>query len=245
MHGRVVAVVGATGAIGSAVCREFAAAGAACVVTYRRDQSAAARLIESLPGSGHWSAHADVEDRHTLDEVAASIAARHGRLDALVNCAGTTRFVPHQDLDGLDDELIDRIFRVNWRGPFAAIRACRALLAAGDGGLVINVSSMAGTTALGSNVAYCASKAAVDSMTKSLARALAPSIRVVSLAPGLVDTDFVKGIDAAWRDDQIRRTPMGRLATPAEIGAAALAIATHFPFSTGCMFPVDGGRHLV
>jgi 3-oxoacyl-[acyl-carrier protein] reductase len=162
----------------------------------------------------------------------------------LVNCAGITRYVPHTDLDALDDKLIDDIFRVNWRGPFAAVRAFRKMLAAGEGGLVINISSIAGVTAMGSNVAYCASKAALDSMTKSLARALAPEIRVVSVSPGLVDTDFVKGLDKKWRDEQAARTPLKRLATADEIGAATLAVVTHFGYSTGCIFPVDGGRPL-
>jgi len=110
--------------------------------------------------------------------------------------------------------------------------------------LVINISSIAGVTAMGSNVAYCASKAALDSMTKSLARALAPEIRVVSVSPGLVDTDFVKGLDQKWRDEQAARTPLKRLATADEIGAATLAVVTHFRYSTGCIFQVDGGRPL-
>ena len=105
----------------------------------------------------------------------------------LVNNAGVTRPVPHDDLDALDDELIDHIFQVNWRGAFATVRALRPLLAAGAGGVVVNISSVAGQTGLGSNIAYCASKAAMDSMTRSLARALAPQIRVVSVAPGWVE----------------------------------------------------------
>jgi 3-oxoacyl-[acyl-carrier protein] reductase len=109
--------------------------------------------------------------------------------------------------------------------------------------LVINVSSTAAVTAMGSNVMYCASKAALDNMTKSLARALAPTIRVVSLAPGLVDTDFIKKMDPGWRDEQAARTPLGRLASPEEIGRAALAIVS-MSFTTGAIIPVDGGRPL-
>lgn len=97
---------------------------------------------------------------------------------------------------------------------------------------------------MGSNVAYCASKAALDCMTKSLARALAPRIRVVSVSPGLVDTEFVRGLDQRWRDEQAARTPLGRLARPEEIGAAVLAVATALNYSNGCIIPVDGGRPL-
>jgi 3-oxoacyl-[acyl-carrier protein] reductase len=124
------------------------------------------------------------------------------------------------------------------------VRAFRRLLHLTRSGLVINISSIAGATGMGSNVAYCASKAALDAMTKSLARALAPEIRVVSVSPGLVDTEFVKGLDQRWRDEQAARTPLKRLATPAEIGAAVLAVATLLPYSNGCIIAVDGGRPL-
>jgi 3-oxoacyl-[acyl-carrier protein] reductase len=244
MKDQVAVVIGGSGAIGSAISRHFAGAGATCVVTYNRGEQAARELVASLPGTGHWSTHVPVDDSASLVTLAAEVEAKLGRLDVLVNCAGITRYVPHPQLDDLDDELIDDIFRVNVRGPFAAVRAFRKLLAAGGNGLVVNISSIAGVTAMGSNIAYCASKAALDSMTKSLARALAPQIRVVSVSPGLVDTDFVKGLDKKWRDEQALRTPLRRLASADEIGAATLAMITHFPYSTGCIFPVDGGRPL-
>lgn len=244
MKNQVAVVVGGSGAIGSAICRHFAAEGATCVVTYNRGRDAARELLTGLPDGGHWAANVPIDDSEALKILADDVAAKHGRLDVLVNCAGITRFVPHPDLDALDDQLIDDIFRVNCRGALAAVRAFRSLLAAGEGGLVINISSIAGVTAMGSNIAYCASKAALDSMTKSLARALAPEIRVVSVSPGLVDTDFVKNLDQKWRDEQAGRTPLKRLATADEIGAAALAVVTHLKYSTGCIIPIDGGRPL-
>ena len=150
----------------------------------------------------------------------------------------------HADLDGLDDALIDDILAVNVRGVIAATRAFRPLLAREGRGLVVNISSIAGTSAMGSNIAYCASKAAVDNLTKSLARALAPAIRVVSVAPGLVDTEFVKGLDEGWRNRQVELTPLGRLSHPDEVGDAVVAVATLLPFTTGAVIPVDGGRPL-
>lgn len=178
------------------------------------------------------------------EQVAARVAARrHSRCDLLVNCAGTTRFVPHADLELLDDGLIDEVFRTNWRGAFAAVRAFRPLLEQ-HGGLVVNISSVAAILGTGSNVAYCASKAAMDCMTRSLARALAPRIRVVSVSPGLVGTEFIKNLDPAWRKDQLARTPLGRLVQPEEIGDAVLAAATLLQPLTGCIIPVDGGRPL-
>ena len=244
LQGQVCVVTGGSGAIGSAICRHFADAGATCVVTYNKGERAANDLLAALPGKGHWSARVPVDDTAALSALAGRVQTENGRLDILVNCAGITRFVPHADLDALDDQLIDEIFRVNWRGPFAAVRAFRKLLAASGDGLVVNISSIAGVTAMGSNVAYCASKAALDSMTKSLARALAPEIRVVSVSPGLVDTDFVKNLDKKWRDEQAVRTPLKRLATADEIGAATLSVATHLKYSTGCIIAIDGGRPL-
>jgi 3-oxoacyl-[acyl-carrier protein] reductase len=244
LAGKVAVVIGGSGGIGSEICRHLTQAGATVVFTYRTGREAAQRLQASLPGGGHWAKQVAVDDSAGLKILAAEVEAKHGRCDVLVNCAGITRFVPHADLDALDDQIIDDIFRVNWRGAFAAVRAFRALLKATGSGLVVNISSIAGVTGMGSNVAYCASKAALDSMTKSLARALAPQIRVVSVSPGLVDTEFVKGLDQQWRDEQAARTPLKRLASPAEIGAAVLAVATLLPYSNGCIIAVDGGRPL-
>lgn len=246
LDGKVALVTGGAGGLGSAICRALATAGASVVVGYHRSADAAAGLAAGLPAvaGGHCALPAPVTDSAALARLAADIGRCHGRLDILVNCAGTTRFVAHDDLDGLDDALIDDILATNVRGPFAAVRALRPLLAANGAGLVVNISSIAATTAMGSNVMYCASKAALDNMTRSLARALAPGVRVVSVAPGLVDTDFVRGIDAGWRDAQVARTPLGRLAAAGDVAQAVLAAATHLPFSTGIVLPVDGGRAL-
>jgi 3-oxoacyl-[acyl-carrier protein] reductase len=244
LAGKVVVVTGGSGGIGREICRALAEAEAAVVFTYNRSREAAAALQKSLPGLGHWAKQLAVDDSAGLKILAAEVELRNGRCDVLVNCAGITRFVPHSDLDALDDQLIDDIFRVNWRGAFAAVRAFRPLLKQSGSGLVVNISSIAGVTGMGSNVAYCASKAAMDAMTKSLARALAPEIRVVSVSPGLVDTEFVRGLDQNWRDEQASRTPLRRLATPREVGTAVLAAATLLPYSNGCIIPVDGGRPL-
>lgn len=240
---RVAVVIGATGGIGAAVCRALAGAGCRVAVVFRRNPAAADALADTLPGSGHSTMQADVTDSASLDRLAERLGARVGSVDILVNSAGMTRFVPHADLQALDDALIDEIFRTNWRGPFAAIRALQGLLERSGRGVAINISSIAATSGVGSNVAYCASKAALNTMTVSLARALAPAIRVVSIAPGLVDTDFIKGLDPAWRQEQARRTPLGRLVVADEVGQAVVAAAT-LTAATGCTFVVDGGRLL-
>ena len=243
----VVLVTGGTGGLGSAICEAFAGTGASVAVGYRSSEARARQLVASLPGSGHGGVRVDVTDRTSLDAAARTLKDHFGGCDVLVNCAGTTRFVPHDDLQSLDDELADEILRTNVRGAFAAVRAMRALLDRSrrpGGGVVVSISSIAAVTAMGSNVMYCASKAALDNMTKSLARALAPSIRVVSVSPGLVDTEFVAGLDPTWRAEQEARTPLGRLATAAEIAAAVLAVADRLVFTTGSVIAVDGGRAL-
>lgn len=246
LNGRVAVVTGGAGSIGAAICHRLAASGVTVVVGYNSSKEAAERLVGELPPAGlpHFSFPAVVTDSAALGRLAREVEERLGRCDILVNCAGTTRFVPHNDLDGLDDELFDQIFATNVRGPFASTRALSALLKRSDDGLVVNISSIAAVTAMGSNVAYCASKAAVDNMTRSLARALAPAIRVVSVSPGLADTAFISKLDGAWRDDQAARTPLKRLAEPDEVAEAVLAVASHLTFTTGAVIPVDGGRPL-
>jgi 3-oxoacyl-[acyl-carrier protein] reductase len=152
--------------------------------------------------------------------------------------------VDHADLDSLTDAWIDRIFRVNWRGPFAMIRACKPLLEKGDGGTVVNISSIAGLTGVGSNVAYCASKAALDSLARSLGRSLAPKIRVVSVSPGVVLGEYAKRLDPTWIQVQIENTPLKRLATPEDVAETVWAVHTKLTMMTGVIVQVDGGRPL-
>lgn len=246
LAGKVAFVAGGTGGIGAPVCEALAANGAAVLAGYRRSQEAAEALVSRLPQAAfpHAAVRAPVTDSAALKELAAEIDRRYGRCDILVNCAGITRFVAHACLDELDDALIDDILATNVRGAFATVRALAALLKRTGGALVVNMSSIAGVTAVGSNVIYCASKAALDNMTKSLARALAPDIRVVSVSPGLVDTEFVKKLDRSWRDAQAAQTPLKRLAVPREVADAVVALATTLTFTTGGIIPIDGGRPL-
>jgi 3-oxoacyl-[acyl-carrier protein] reductase len=243
----VAVVTGGAGSIGSVICAGLAREGFHVVVGYNRSAQKAQSLAASLPGDGHAALPAPVTDTAALAGLAAEIGRRYGVCDVLVNCAGVTRFVPHSDLEGLDDALIDNILATNVRGVFAAVRALRPLLEKSKqpgGAVVVNISSIAALTAMGSNVMYCASKAAVDNMTKSLGRALAPRIRVVSVAPGVVDNDFIRSMDARWLEEQVSRTPLKRLAAPEEVSAAVIAAIKQLTFATGAVIPVDGGRPL-
>ncbi|CAN7443294.1 SDR family NAD(P)-dependent oxidoreductase [Rhizobium sp. LjRoot30] len=243
LDGKTAFVTGGAGGLGKAICIALAKSGARVAVGYNTAAKAEA-LVAALPGEGHLAVHAPVTDTPALASAAERLQAEFGALDILVNCAGITRFVAHGDLDALDDALIDDILSVNVRGVIAVTRAMLPLLREGGEGLVVNISSIAANTAMGSNIAYCASKAAVDNLTKSLGRALAPQVRVVSVAPGLVDTEFVQSLDVSWRNQQAERTPLKRLADPDEVAQAVIAAATTLTFMTGAVIPVDGGRPL-
>lgn len=242
---RVALVTGGTGGIGKAICVALAEAGANVIVGYNRSGDAARSLVGALPevAGGHMAVQAQVTSSRSLKELRRAIEQRFGHVDIVVNCAGTTRFVAHSDLNGLDDQLIDEILATNVRGPFAVVRAMLPLLRLSQHAVVVNISSIASVTANGSNVIYCASKAALDNMTKSLARALAPTIRVLAVSPGLVDTEFIANLDAQWRNEQVARTPLKSLATPRHVAEAVVA-ATQLSFTTGAVIPVDGGRPL-
>lgn len=245
MTDQVALVTGGGGGIGSAICRALADAGARVIINYNSNRDKAQAALDSLVGSGHAIFQSSVKDKSSLDQMAAQVEDQHGALDLLVNNAGVTKPVAHDDLDGLDDETIDHIFQTNVRGAFACTRAFRQLLERDGGGTVVNISSVAAQTAVGSNVAYCASKAAINSMTMSLARALAPRIRVVAVSPGWVWGEYAARFPEDYIREQISRTPLNRIAQPEDVAAAVLAVATQLTFSTGCIIPVDGGRPLL
>jgi 3-oxoacyl-[acyl-carrier protein] reductase len=247
MKGKVVLVVGGAGSIGAVSAKLFAELGARVAISHRNvpeEAEAAATVVQSLPGEGHAALSADVAQTDTLIALRGEIERRYGRLDVLVNAAGFTKPVPHADLEALDDELIDRMFAVNWRGQFAAIRTFAPLLKASQDGLIVSISSIAGTNGIGSSIAYCAAKAGIDVMTKSLARVLAPEVRVLAVAPGVVDTGFVPGRGADFNAKTAATTPLKRIATAEDIASAIVACATQLGFATGTTFVVDGGRSL-
>jgi 3-oxoacyl-[acyl-carrier protein] reductase len=240
---KLALVTGGSGGIGAAICHKLAKSGYRIVFTFNSNQSAAEQVLDSLEGTGHAMYQLNVEDSAAISALAAQVQETSQSLDLLVNCAGMTKFVPHSDLNSLNDELIDKIFRVNVRAPFAMVRAFEPALRNANG-CVVNITSIAAQTAMGSNVAYCASKSAIENMTRSLARALSPDIRVLAVAPGLVDTEFVKGLDDEWRDAQEQSTPLKRLANDEEVANAVFAAAELLTFSTGNTIAVDGGRPL-
>lgn len=239
-------ITGGSGEIGSAICRKFAENGYDVIITYNSNTAKAEKLLNSLPAGNHALFQTSNIDSKQIAKMRDAVQKKYGKLDVLVNNAGITTPVPHADLEGLTDEWIDKIMQTNFRGSFAMVRALKELLAKSTEktALIVNISSIAGIYGIGSNVAYCASKAALDSMTRSLARALAPKIRVISVSPGFVEGEYTKSFDPAFLKNQKENTPLERFATGSDVADAVFATAAHLTFSTGSIITVDGGRLL-
>jgi 3-oxoacyl-[acyl-carrier protein] reductase len=243
LDGLVAVIAGGMGAIGRASAERLAALGAHVVVLHRGDAQAAREFLATLPGE-HEQVVASITDSAQLNAAARQVRERFGRADILINTAGFTKPVPAADLEGLTDELIDAIFEANWRGVFATIRSFLPLLQESGDGLVVNVSSIAGFTGAGSNLAYAAAKAGIDALGKGLARSLAPTVRVLTVSPGVVDSGFVPGRGADFNQKTGATMPLKRVGTAQDVAAAIEACATTLRFSTGNTIIVDGGRSL-
>jgi 3-oxoacyl-[acyl-carrier protein] reductase len=250
-------VTGSASGLGAATAAILARGGARIVVNYSSSQKEAEQTADlcRTAGAEVIVVQGDVARDEDCRKIVAAAAA-WGRLDALVNNAGTTKHVPHDNLDGLSAEDFQRIFGVNTIGPFQMVRAARALLqagakAAGRAAAVVNVSSIAGISGVGSSIAYAASKGALNTMTLSLSRALAPAIRVNTVCPGYIDTPwFTKGRGEAGakqvRDAVVAKVPL-KLASSAE-DIAQLVCFLALPASgsmTGEVVRMDAGMHLI
>lgn len=240
----VAVVTGASSGIGRACAVRLAASGARVVVGYNANADAAQEVVESLAGTGHVALRISIGEAESVNAAAREISARFGRVDALVNNGGFTRPLPLDDLDGLTDELFDDVVRVNLRGPFAMVRALRPLLEIPAKSVIVNVSSIAARTGVGSNLAYCAAKAGVDALTIGLAKVLAPKIRVLAVAPAGVDTGFVAGRTHERLQAVAEGLPLRHLTTPDDVARAVMACVTELTSATGISIPVDEGRHL-
>jgi len=244
LKGKVAVVTGGSNGIGAAAAQMLAAAGASVVVGYNKGLDRAQKVVDALPGKGHRAQQVVLEDSATMKKAADEVRAAYGRCDVLINSAGFTQPVPHANLEGLTDALMDSVLIANVRGPFAMIRAFAPLLKASHDATVVNVSSISGFTGSGSSVAYCAAKAALDTMTRSLGRALGPDIRVLCVSPGAVNTDFVPGRTPVQLEKVAQGTPLKKIVQPEDVARAILACVTLLKVTTGAIIVCDGGRFL-
>ena len=242
---KVALVTGSATGIGRACALRFAEKGFDVVVNYSRSEAEAGetlRLVEGCRVRG-LLVQCDVGSDAAVRNMLQTIDREFGRLDVLVNNAGTTWFIDHKNLEEMTEEKWDRILQVNLKGPFFCIRAALPLMRKSGGGAVVNVSSVAGLGGDGSSIAYAASKGALNTMTKSLARALGPEILVNAVCPGPVDTRWLRAVMSA--EELEKRTshfPMQRPALPEDIADAVVYLATATSLTTGQCLVVDGGR---
>jgi 3-oxoacyl-[acyl-carrier protein] reductase len=245
LKGKVAVVTGASNGIGAAAAKALAQAGGRVVVGYNRGADRAQRVMAGLPGSGHRIQQMVLEDSATLNKAADDVRAAYGRCDVLINSAGFTKPVPHPNLDALTDELMDSVLIANVRGPFATIRAFAPLMRETKDAVVLNVSSIAGFNGAGSSIAYAASKAALDTMTMSLGRALGPEIRFMAVSPGAVNTDFVAGRTEEHLKKQAEISPLKHLVQPEDVARTIMGCVLYLKDTTGARIVCDGGRFLV
>lgn len=244
LGGKVAFITGASSGIGRAAARALAAEGATIVIGYFSGADRAEQVRATLPGDGHLALKLDIADVASVSAAAAEIGRRFGRLDILVNSGGATQPIAHDDLETLDDALFAKYLHLNAAGPFSVIRHTMPLLQASGDAVVVNVSSISAFTGSGSNIAYCAAKAALDTMTMSLARAFGPEVRFLCVSPAAVATDFVAGRGRARLEKLAEATPLKRVVEPEDVADAILACVTHLKTATGTTIVVDAGRHL-
>jgi ketoreductase RED2 len=234
--GKVAVVTGSSSGIGEAVARRFDALGATVVVNSSRSAEAGEGVAAALRAASY--VQADIGDEEQARGLVATVLERHGRLDVLVNNAGTTALIPHHDLASASLDVWRRIFEVNVFGTWSVtVAAVPALQEAG--GAVVNVSSVAGLRPTGSSIPYAASKAALNHLTVLLAKVLGPRVRVNAVAPGLVDTPWT----ADWgtiRDAVRLIAPLRREAVPGDVASVVVDLAGA-PYVTGQVVAVDGG----
>jgi ketoreductase RED2 len=236
MRGHVAVVTGSSSGIGSAAARAFAQQGGAVVINSSRSVAEGEAVAASLPDACY--VQGDITDPEAAQRLVAAALDRWGRLDTLVNNAGTTAVIPHHDLEAATVDVWRRIFEVNvfgtWTMTLAALPALRAAR-----GSVVNVSSVAGLRPTGSSIPYAASKAALNHMTALLAKVVGPEVRVNAVAPGLIDTPWT----ADWgpvREAVGQIAPLKRVGQPEDVAEVILALARS-SYVTGQVVGVDGG----
>lgn len=247
IKGKVAVVTGASRGIGRATALLLAKGGCSVVVNYSQAEPEAKETAEQIrkAGADVICVQGDVADDQACRQLMKTAVEEFGRLDILINNAATTQFIPHSDMEKVHKELWDRIFGVNVRGAFQCARAARPYLEEAGEGEIINISSIAGITGEGSSIPYAASKAAMMTMTLSLARALAPKIRVNSVAPGFIEGDWTRrGLGANYetvKQAYENKSILKRICQPEDVAKAILSIITGSDMVTGQTFVCDGG----
>ena len=247
VQGKVAIVTGGGTGVGRATALDLARRGCAVAVNYSRSAAEAEETAAAVLRLGVRSIafRADVADDAACRALVDATVQELGRVDVLVQSAGVTSFIPHANLDAVGAEDWQRILGVNLVGAFQMARAVKAPMDAAGAGVIVNVSSVAGIAGVGSSIPYCASKAAMNNLTITLARALAPRIRVVAVAPGFITGRWLAGgLGAAYepvKKAMEAKSPLGRVCEPEDVSAAILSLICGSDLVTGVVVPVEGG----
>ena len=247
LEGRAAIVTGAGTGVGAATALRLARLGCSVLANYSRSKDGAEAVAAEAKALGvrAFAHRADVADDPQCRSMVETAVREFGRLDVLVNNAGTTKFVNHTDLDGLSGDDWDGILAVNVKGAFFCSRAARGALEEGDGGEIVMTSSVAGLAGTGSSIAYCASKAALNNLTVTLARALAPRIRVNAVAPGFIDGSWLaEGFGAAYegiKNAVKEKTPLKQVCQPDDVAHSIVGLIHGPDLVTGHVLPIEGG----
>ncbi|WP_030744963.1 SDR family NAD(P)-dependent oxidoreductase [Streptomyces sp. NRRL F-5135] len=240
----VALVTGSSSGIGEAIARRLGDSGYRVAVNSSRSVEAGEKVAASLP-DGHY-VRADVADQEQAEALVAAVVERFGRLDVLVNSAGRTKAIPHKDLTAATPDVWRDILGLNVIGTWQTTVAAMPHLAATGRGAVVNISSIAGTRPAGSSIPYAVSKAAIDHMTRLLAKAVGPDVRVNAVAPSLIETPwtaddpFFAPIAQYVREN----APLRRVGVPEDV-ARTVALLLESTYTTGQVVLVDGGSHLL
>lgn len=240
LGGKVAIVTGSSSGIGEAVARALAKAGAAVVVNSATSVAAGEAVAASLPDAVY--VQADVAHDEACRTLVATAVQRFGRVDVLVNNAGTTKVIAHADLDAATDEVWREILDVNVLGTWHMIRAAVPSLRSNGAGSIVNITSLAGQRPVGSSIPYAVSKAGLNHLTLLLAKVLGPQIRVNAVAPGLIDTPWTASWDA-MREAVRAHAPLRRSGVPDDVAEAVLGVIRS-DYITGQVLAVDGGLAL-
>ena len=245
-------VTGSSSGVGAATARLLAGRGCHVVINYARSEEAARKVAGECAAMGVdvLCCKADVSNDDDCRRMVSEAVDKWGRINVLVNNAGTTKFVPHARLDGLNKEDFFHIYGVNVVGPYQMTRAAEAAMRKSGNAAIVNVDSVAGVFGVGSSIAYAASKGALLTMTKSLARVLGPEIRVNAVCPGFIQGEWlVKGLGSETyrraKENLENRTPLKLTCSPATVAESVLQFIEGHSTVTGQYIILDGGNHLL
>jgi NAD(P)-dependent dehydrogenase (short-subunit alcohol dehydrogenase family) len=239
LNGKTVVIAGGCGQVGFESAKQLAKHGAKIIALVRRELETAQLMMDTL-GNGSYAILASITDTNSIKLAANEIKLKEGKCDILINAAGVTRSVP--PTQDLSDELFDEIVDTNLKGVYITIREFKKLLSVSGDSLIINMSSVAGSRASQSNLAYGAAKAGVDLITKTLAKALAPSIRIVGIAPSFLENPTSGATKPQGANERIAlNSPLQRVGNASDIASTIVCIAMNLRFITGQTITVDGG----